>query len=165
MQIRLIQTLDAAQMIELNRALDTETDFMLMEPGERSTSLEQQVSRINAITASDTEALFVAEDDRDLVGFIAVASGMALRSRHTARLVIGIKRSHWGLGVSDDLMMRAEQWAKASGVRRLELTVMTANTRALSLYGRHGFVSEGTRACALLVGGVYVDEFYMAKLI
>ncbi|WP_110946847.1 hypothetical protein [Pseudomonas bohemica] len=55
MQIRLIQTLDAAQMIELNRALDTETDFMLMEPGERTTSLEQQVSRINAITASDTE--------------------------------------------------------------------------------------------------------------
>lgn len=165
MQIRLIQTLDAAQMIELNRALDTETDFMLMEPGERTTSLEQQVSRINAITASDTETLFVAEDDRNLVGFIAVASGMALRSRHTARLVIGIKRSHWGLGVSDDLMMRAEQWAKASGVRRLELTVMTANTRALSLYGRHGFVSEGTRACALLVGGVYVDEFYMAKLI
>jgi len=165
MQIRPIETPDAAQLMALNVALDTETAFMLMEPGERVITLEQQVARIEAILASSSEALWVAEDEARLVGFVAVILGGPRRARHTARSVIGVRRSHWRRGLGARLLNQAEQWARSVNVRRLELTVVTTNARAVALYEKCGFVSEGIRVAALRIGERYVDEFYMAKLL
>lgn len=165
MPIRPIQTADAAQMIELNNALDSQTTFMLMEPGERIITLEQQIGRIQSIVASHTEALFVVEDHSDLVGYVAIAMGIPRRTRHVARIVIGVKQTHWGQGIGRQLLDRAEHWAREAGIHRLELTVVSSNARAISLYRNHGFVQEGVRADALRIAGAYVDESYMAKLI
>lgn len=163
MKIRPIKAADAAQLMELNVALDTETAFMLMEPGERVITLEQQVARIEAILASSFEMLWVAEDEARLVGFVAAIQGGPRRIRHTARLVIGVRRSHWGRGLGTRLLNQAEQWGRSVNVRRLELTVVTTNARAVALYEKCGFVSEGIRVAALRIDGRYVDEIYMAK--
>jgi RimJ/RimL family protein N-acetyltransferase len=50
-------------------------------------------------------------------------------------------------------------------VRRLELTVMSSNKRAIGLYRKLGYRVEGTRRGALLIGNEAVDELWMAKLL
>jgi RimJ/RimL family protein N-acetyltransferase len=63
------------------------------------------------------------------------------------------------------LLAAAEQEASGRGLRRLELTVMTGNLRAIGLYLRSGFQVEGLRRHPLTRDGTIIDEYYMAKLL
>ncbi|KAF1048398.1 GNAT family N-acetyltransferase [Xylophilus sp.] len=112
-RVRKVETGDAAKLVELNRTLDQETRFMSMEPGERTTTQEQQAQRIADIAGSPAVALFVADEGARLAGFVAVSAGTLRRTRHTAQLVIGVRRSHWGQGLGTSLLHR-----RASGQRR-----------------------------------------------
>lgn len=51
-----------------------------------------------------------------------------------------------------------------SGIKRLELTVMENNEKALSLYKSTGFNVEGIKEKAIFSCGTFVNEFYMAKI-
>ena len=62
-------------------------------------------------------------------------------------------------------MNRLEQWARAHGFSRMELTVMRHNERAQKLYTRSGFEVEGAKKNSIVVDGVPVDELVMAKLL
>jgi RimJ/RimL family protein N-acetyltransferase len=61
--------------------------------------------------------------------------------------------------------MAMEQWASLRAITRLELTVMTHNQAGVALYKKQGFEIEGRKRHSLLVGGHYVDEYLMAKLL
>jgi ribosomal protein S18 acetylase RimI-like enzyme len=87
------------------------------------------------------------------------------RVRHSGYLVIGVDAAAAGRGLGRDLLAAAEREASGRGLRRLELTVMTGNLRAVGLYLRSGFGVEGLRRRALLRGGAAVDEYYMGKLL
>lgn len=62
-------------------------------------------------------------------------------------------------------MQEAEVWAKEHHLHRLELTVMRHNEKAISLYEKMGFELEGVRKQALYVDGIFVDEYYMGKIL
>ncbi|WP_314165124.1 GNAT family N-acetyltransferase [Lachnoanaerobaculum gingivalis] len=59
---------------------------------------------------------------------------------------------------------KLEEWAKENHLKRLELTVEVSNTIAINLYKRQGFVIEGTKKDTMLVDGVFLDEYMMAKI-
>lgn len=59
-------------------------------------------------------------------------------------------------------MNEALRWAPSVGLSRLELFVMTTNTRAIALYERLGFKFEGVRRRAYIINGVGVDDHLMA---
>jgi RimJ/RimL family protein N-acetyltransferase len=42
---------------------------------------------------------------------------------------------------------------------------MTHNEAGLALYKKMGFKIEGTKKDSLFVDGVYIDEYYMSKLL
>jgi RimJ/RimL family protein N-acetyltransferase len=63
------------------------------------------------------------------------------------------------------LFQTCEDWARAQGLHRLELTVMTNNHLGIALYKKMGFQIEGTAPDALRVDGEYVALHYMSKLI
>jgi hypothetical protein len=71
------------------------------------------------------------------------------RARHSSYLVIGVDTAAVGRGLGRDLLAAAEREASGRGLRRLELTVMTDNLRAVGLYLRGGFRVEGLRHHAL----------------
>ena len=87
------------------------------------------------------------------------------RIKHRASVVIGILEKYNGKGYGKRLFQKAEEWAKEKEIKRLELTVMTHNKRALWLYSSVGFNVEGIRRNALIINGKLVDEFYMGKMI
>lgn len=164
-QIRKAKIEDAAGLVELFKKLDEETTLMLFEPGERTTTVEQQTSRLKIFDNSQTEAMFVAENDGTIVGFTVAIGGSVNRNRHSAHTVVGVLRNYWNQGIGRALMRAVETWAIEKGIHRLELTVMAHNTKAISLYEKSGFEREGIKRDALRVDSKYVNEIYMSKLI
>jgi RimJ/RimL family protein N-acetyltransferase len=164
-EIRTIRTEDAQNFLNLSQTLDTETQWMMLEPGERQFTVEQQARRIHEILASENSTLLVAEEAGALVGFLAARGGDWRRNRHAVYIVVGVLQAHVGQGVGTQFFTELERWATARKVHRLELTVMANNQRAIALYQKMGFSLEGTKKDALFVNGAYVDEYMMAKLL
>ena len=82
---------DAERFLALCHQLDWETQFMLLEPGERSITLEEQRERIKSILARDNQTILVAQDQQgQLTGYLSAIGGDYNRNRYTAYLVIGI---------------------------------------------------------------------------
>ena len=145
-------------------ALDGETEFMLYEPGERPKDLARLMASVNA-SVEDGDLLLLCEAEGEIVGYIYAQRGALNRIKHTAYIVTGIRRAHRNRGIGGEFFKRVEEWARESGVTRLELTVMCPNTAAKHLYEKHGFIVAGIRTNSMMVAGVYVDEYYMARLI
>lgn len=163
--MRQVNLEDAAALLELYKKLDLETTFMLLEPGERNLDIDRQRGRIEALLEENNSTMFVTARDADLVGFIAARGGDLRRNRYTAQVVVGVLQAFSGQGIATRLFEALEAWAKERSLRRLELTVMVHNERAIRLYEKRGYELEGVRRDALRVDGVFVDEQYRAKLI
>ena len=164
MKIRKPRAGDGVELAKLMMALDEETEFMMLEPGERRTSPEAQEKSIQSFLSSSSKAMFLADVDDEIVGFVVGVGHEANRNRHCMYCVIGVLQKAAGRGLGTALMKTLESWAKENKFTRLELTVMTHNDRAKNLYQRQGFQVEGTKRNSLRVNGEYVDELYMSKL-
>lgn len=166
MIIRKVALNDAEKLVALFHLLDTETDFMLFEPGERQLTIEQQREQLPEWVDSNKQTMFVAEDAAgELVGFIVGVGGKMNRIRHSLYCAIGLRKSAQGKGGGRQLMTSLESWASHHAFHRIELTVMAHNAPARQLYTSAGFAEEGIRRDAMRVNGHYVDEIYMAKLL
>jgi RimJ/RimL family protein N-acetyltransferase len=163
--IREISASDAAAFLMLNKELDRETAYMLYEENERATTLEQQKKMITTFLKMPNSTILVAEQDGQLVGHLSVIGGSVNRKKHSAYLAIGVLRSYGNQGIGTSLFEKMENWAARSGIKRVELTVMTHNEPAISLYKKMGFKIEGEKVCSLVVDGKSVDEYYMGKIL
>ena len=170
--IRLASAEDAAALLALQRRLDAQSSFMLLEPDERNETPARLRDRLGAQTVTGSFDLLAEQvgDAGDptrplLVGWLAVGVPPYRRAAHAGHVVLGVDAAHAGRGAGGDLLTAAVREAARRGLRRLELTVMTDNLRAIGLYLRHGFTVEGLRRQALLRDGVPVDEYHMARLL
>lgn len=87
------------------------------------------------------------------------------RRRHAANIGMGVHDAYAGRGVGQLLMNTvidiSDNWLN---LIRLELTVYTDNKRAISLYERCGFVTEGTLRQYAYRNGDWVDAYSMARI-
>ena len=165
LQIRDPQRSDAQALVDLFSKLDSETSFMLFEPGERMTTVDAQKERIFEFNEAENRQMFVACHGEYVVGVIVGNGGGMSRNQHSVQIAIGVEKAFSGLGVGFQLMQGIESWAQAKQLHRMELTVMTHNSAAIALYEKCGFQQEGRKRHSLKVNGDYVDELLMAKLL
>lgn len=167
LQIRTAVASDAAAFLDLWNALDTETEFMLFEPGERQATLDDQKSKLAANEESDNVHLLVLDDTKNqlIAGFCAGRRNPNFRDNHSLHIVIGIRQHYTNQGWGRRLLTELEQWARSANMTRLELSVMEHNSSAIALYSALGFVKEGTKRKAVRLRSGFVDEHIMAKLI
>jgi RimJ/RimL family protein N-acetyltransferase len=163
--IREIQESDAAGFLALCKRLDEENRFMMLEPGERQTTLEEQTKRIREVLAKDNQTIFVVEEQGMLFGYLAAMGGSYARNKHEAYIVVGILEAFTSRGLGTALFERLESWAREHAIHRLELTVMVHNTRGVGLYQKMGFEIEGIKRDSLFVDGKFVDEYHMGKIL
>ena len=163
--IRQITVDDAAAFLAMRAQVDLETKFMMLEPGERQTTVEQERERIANLLKSDNKQTFLAEDDGQLVGWLWANGGEFRRNHHSVHIVIGITAAYTNQGIGTRLFQTCEDWARERGLHRLELTVMTNNPLGIALYKKMGFQIEGTAPDALRVDGEYIALHTMSKLI
>lgn len=164
MIIRAIAESDAENLLKLSKEIDA-SGFMLYEPGERDTTVEQQRISIERVLTEKNTAFFVAEDDNKLIGLIGATGGTLKRNQHSAHLFLGVHEAYQGQGIATKLFHQIFEWAKSRGISRLELTVIKDNIKAFSLYRKMGFVLEGEKVNSLMINGKPVNEYYLYKLI
>lgn len=99
MLIREIRIEDAENLLVLIKEVESTSTFMLMEPGERETTLEQQQKRIELLDKQKNSTIFVAEENGKFIGYLFVMGGSVKRTKHTAYLVIGILQEYRGKGI------------------------------------------------------------------
>lgn len=165
MLIREIKHDDAERLVNLIKKVESKSQYMLFESGERNISPEQQLKRIEAMKKEGNSTIFVAEENGVLIGYLIAMGGNAQRNRHSVYLVIGILSEFRGLGVGTKLFKHLENWTKELSIHRLELSVVTRNEAGLRLYEKMGFDIEGTKRHSLFIDGEFVDEYYMARLL
>jgi RimJ/RimL family protein N-acetyltransferase len=163
-EIREIREDDAEAFLALCRRLDEETTFMMYEPGERTTTVEEQRAVIHDLLATGNSTVLVAEVEGRLAGYVGCYGGEFRRVRHVGYIVAGVLQAYASRGIGTRLFAALDDWAAGSGIRRLELTVQARNEAGIRLYRKMGFEVEGTKRRAMRVDDEWIDELYMAKL-
>ena len=108
---------------------------------------------------------YVAVQGARVVGWVTAAPCPGQTRAHAATIGIGLLAEARGLGNGARLLRAAIDHAWERGLTRLELTVRTDNHRAIALYERMGFVTEGRLRNAMRSAeGQYTDAFLMALL-
>ena len=161
---------DVDAVLRLQFALDDESDFMLLSPGERSADPAPLRERLQAIDAgTDPSYVLVATDGDEhgdqLAGYVDVSVLPYCRARRTGYVVMGVRAEHRGRGIGTALLSAAAEHGAGHGLWRLELTVMEHNRTALGLYLAGGFQVEGRRRAAIDDKGTAITEYYLGRLL
>jgi RimJ/RimL family protein N-acetyltransferase len=163
--IREIRIDDAEDYMNLVKEVESKSDFMLMEAGERKTTPEQQQKQLERLEQQNNSTIFVAEEKGELVGYLIAIGGTVKRTKHSAYLVIGVLQECRGKGIGTELFDKVTKWGPKHNVSRLELTVVTENKAGVALYKKSGFDIEGTKRNSLIINGKTYDEYCMSKLL
>jgi RimJ/RimL family protein N-acetyltransferase len=158
---------DAGALVTYIRELAAEPDIdILFEPDEFQFTLDEEREFLQSFLDADNSLFLVAEADGRLVGTLSLEGGRFRALRHVVNLGISVHRDYRNRGVGHVLMAAGLDWAAGSGiVRRVELTVAVGNARAIHLYEKFGFVTEGCRRRHLCRLGVVRDSYLMARLL
>jgi ribosomal protein S18 acetylase RimI-like enzyme len=128
-----------------------------------------RAERVAALIArnltDDRYCFMVAVDDDGIAGMLDFAGASPLQQRHVGSFGMSVRRERRGRGIGSRLLRTLFGYAAAHGYRRLELDVFANNTRAIGLYEREGFVHEGRRCGAVMVGDAAVDLVMMGRRI
>ena len=164
MMIRKANLSDAEAFWQMQSELDLETRYMMLEPGERIKDMKR-IEKIISESIIGPNLLIFAEDGGKIAGYLSAQRGMLNRIKHTAYIVIGIREAYQHQGIGTKFFAELDRWARETGIKRLELTVMCPNIHAKELYEKSGFDVEGIKKHSMLVEGEYIDEYYMAKIL
>lgn len=128
-------------------------------PSDRLEGTESFLSNV-----SKDNFIFVAEVDNKVVGVAGLHLAAPIRERHIGSVGISVDVDYHGNGIGRALMNTlldmADNYLK---LVRVELAVNTNNEKAKKLYESLGFEVEGIRKYAVITGGEYNDDYYMAR--
>ena len=152
---------DAAALVELAQEVSREEGaWMLTTEAWRSVSDERRYLR--AARRHPDAAVFVAVVDGQVAARLSLARDPHPSSRHVADLGLMVATAFRRRGIGTRLLEQGVSWARASGIRKLELHVFPWNEPALELYASFGFEREGYRKEHYARDGGYVDAILMA---
>jgi RimJ/RimL family protein N-acetyltransferase len=160
-RVRRAEPEDAAGLVSLAEQVGREKErWILTTSGWRSIGEERRY--LKAVQRHADAAVFVVEDDGEIVGRLSLARDPHPASQHVADLGLMVSASYRRRGIGKILLEEAVRWARESGVRKLELHVFPWNEPALRLYETFGFEREGLRKEHYARDGEFVDAILMA---
>jgi RimJ/RimL family protein N-acetyltransferase len=152
---------DATALVELGRAVSSEPEAWLITEGDwRNVGEERRYLR--AVRRSPHAAVFVAENEDGIVARLSLARDSHPASAHVADLGLMVAAGHRRRGIGRSLLEQAVEWARESGIEKLELHVFPHNQPAIKLYEQFGFEREGLRRNHFRRGGRLLDAVLMA---
>ena len=152
---------DAADLVALGTQVGREPEgWLIGTNGWRGVADERRYLR--ALRRYEHAAVFVAEEDGQVVARLSIARDQHPASYHVADLGMMVAPGYRRHGIGRALLETAVEWARGAGVRKLELHVFPHNEPAIKLYESFGFEREGYRKSHYRRGGGYVDAILMA---
>lgn len=162
--VRLAEIEDAAELAEIRLRIDGETENLDREQGEGIIDEAGFREIIQVDTASPTNLFLVAERAGELVGFSRCEGTDLKRSKHKVTFGIAVLKNHWGQGVGSELLRKSIHWADENGIRKITLTVLETNCKAMEIYTKFGFEIEGClKADKKLSDGNYYNTYIMSR--
>ncbi len=154
-------------MIRYARALFAEGGLDLpVAAGEFQLTLAEEEAVVAEHAAAPNAVFLLAlNPEGELLGMLNCRGSSRRALRHSCEMGISVGKDCRGQGVGRGLMQAMVDWAKASGVRRIELKVYARNERAIRLYRSFGFQAEGRRRRAVFQDGQYLDDIVMSLLL
>lgn len=106
----------------------------------------------------------VAEVNGNIVGGVVLNMySTSPKTDHVRELGMWIIREYREIGVGNAMMQYAIQWAKSRNfIHKITLGVWSTNSRAISLYLKHGFHIDGSHVNMAMINGSYADEILMS---
>jgi RimJ/RimL family protein N-acetyltransferase len=161
--VRPAEPSDAEQLTRLADAVSAEPEGWLISVAGEWRSAGDERRYLKALRRYDHAAVFVAEDgDGRIVGRLSVGRDPHPASAHVADLGLMVSLDARRQGIGTALLEAAVDWARRTGVRKLELHVFPWNHGAIALYDAFGFEREGFRKGHYRRGGEDVDAILMA---
>jgi GNAT superfamily N-acetyltransferase len=120
---------------------------LMTQLGYPSTS-QQIAQRFERIDGQSNQALFVADDEGQVVASVHVAANPYLENDASAEILgLVVADGHRSQGVGKALVSAAEAWAEKLGCGVLRVRSNTIRTRAHGFYDRAGFERVKTQLC------------------
>jgi len=161
--VRAAEPGDAEALTRLAEAVSAEPEAWLISADGDWRSVGDERRYLKAVRRYPHAAVFVAErTDGTIIGRLSLARDSHPASAHVADLGLMVAKDARRQGVGKALLESAVDWARGSGVRKLELHVFPWNEPAVQLYERFGFEREGYRKAHYQRAGEDVDAILMA---
>ena len=162
-RIRRAKPGDAEALTALADEVSSEPEGWLISTDGEWRSPADERRYLKALRRYPHAAVFVAEaEDGKLVARLSLARDTHPASSHVADLGLMVAKPNRGQGIGTALLDTAAGWARANGVRKLELHVFPWNEPAIKLYEKFGFEREGFRKGHYQRAGDDVDAILMA---
>ncbi|MEN1970491.1 GNAT family protein [Lentibacillus sp. N15] len=158
---------DAVQLVDIQLSIAEENLYMVTESDEFSLTITEEMQRIQGSLDKPGNTIFVAEVNKNIIGFVGIGSETKKRKAHIGVLDIFIRNNWRETGVGTVLMDTILLWAGNDPlIEKIGLAVFASNERAVHLYKKLGFLVEGRRVRELKFNNEkYIDEILMYKLI
>ena len=153
---------DARALLDYIESVSGESDFLSFGPGEFELTEAQERDFLRDCRAQENQLYLLGLIDDAIVGALSFSAGRRPRVRHTGEFGMSVRKGYWKLGIGSSMIDTLVDWAHTNGVvKKINLRVRTDNQRAIDLYRRKGFVTEGTIRREMRLGGVYYDSHWM----
>ena len=127
---------------------------------------ERVAAMIARNTGDERYCLLLAVEDSGVAGMLDFMGASHAQQRHVGAIRHErAARSSAAAASAPGCLRTLYGFALGRGYRRLELDVFSNNKGAIGLYEREGFLHEGRRRGAVMVGEAEVDLLMMAKRI
>lgn len=156
---------DAQEMLDIQRSVLTEEDFLMTTVEEFDQTIEGQQSWIQAKVNHERETILVAEVNERIVGWIVFQSSHRKRLVHTGSFGMMVHKNFRNQGIGKALLQELLRWAEQNRfIEKVCLGVFSTNKHAIALYKKLGFIEEGRKINEVKLNDeVYVDDILMYK--
>lgn len=163
MEVRILKSSDAESYWNLR------LEALEQSPEAFATSYEEAIQRKNPVELvannfnSEGNFTFGAFDNEELIGVVTLLQEKPIKLRHRANIfAMYVTPKKRCIGAGKDLLTEAINKARSlECVEKLNLTVVTINKTAKSLYSGLGFKVFGVEENALKFNNKYYDEEHM----
>lgn len=134
-------------------------------PSERVKRNEDYIVSMDSNVHQFVAVVKAQSGEESIIGTAGLTICANPRMRHSASIGIMVHKDFHNQGVGTKLMEAildmADNWLM---LIRVELTVFTDNAKAIHLYEKLGFETEGTKRKAAIRNGEYTDELLMSRI-
>ena len=162
--IRSAEQADAKVLSRLRVQIDGETENLDREKGEAYIDEEGFKQLIKEDSEKTRNLFLVAEADNKLLGYSRCQGTYLKRFSHKTEFGIGVLKEFWGYKVGKNLLKESINWSDSNHIKKMTLSVLETNEKAISLYKSFGFEVEGAlREDKILSDGKYYDTIIMGR--
>lgn len=157
---------DAKTIIDFYNMAGGETTYLSFCAGEYRVTEEQQKEMIDQANSSSNSIMLLAVLDNEIIGIGTISSNQKTKGRHVGTLGIVIAQKYCNDGVGKIMMDELIDWCRMNGITR-KITLLTdqANQRAIALYEKCGFETEGILKNEILIDGEFSHLISMGLMI